>query len=269
MTNKTDSSQVFAPQNRIRPWLAVILDILIALMSIGARLAMFIGADRVGSFSSAGIGSLRYYTVLSNLFVGLVSLYCLPEDLHRARSTGAVYERAARSAAIPEDTATALIESGALGGVISTYGAPHPALRRRPALRIIASSTVMVTLAVVLCFLGPIFGYPYMFMGSNLYLHLLAPLAAMLNCWITRAGSRVRPRVALFAMIPTLLYGIFYVGNILLNGVGQGMGTNDWYGFTMFGWDFVPVIFAVIVAVTGFFALLLFRLGGGRMRRRG
>ena len=267
MSGYNDSSRVFTHPHRFRYWLTVVLDVLIALMSIGGWLYMFLGSGVSGILSGAGLRSLRYYTVLSNLFAGLVSLWCLPEDLHRALSTGAVYERAARSAAIPGDTSAALIESGALGGVLSASRSGRPAARRKPALRIIASATVTVTLAVVLGFLGPIFGYSSLFAGANLYLHLLSPLAAILNCIVSRAGSRTYRRAALYAMIPTFLYAAFYLANILLNGVGEWPDTNDWYGFTMFGWGFVPVIFGAIVGATGLFALLLYMLGGGRLSR--
>ena len=40
---------------------------------------------------------------------------------------------------------------------------------------------------------------------------------------------------ALIAVIPMIVYGTFYLGNILLNGRGEWPDTNDWYGFAMWG----------------------------------
>ena len=263
MTSRSNSSRAFAHPHRFRAWLTVALDVLIAAMSIGAWLYMFLGPGAMGLLSGAGFVSLRYYTILSNLFVGLASLYCLTEDLRVALNTGEVHGRAARSAAIPgaEDTSAVLIESGALGGVLTAYGRPSPGARRRPALRIIASATVMVTLTVVLTFLGPTKGYAPLFAGPSLFLHLVVPLVALVNCIVSRAGRRVRCGVALLAMIPTVLYGAYYIGNILINGIGEGPATNDWYGFTIFGWKFVPVVYVAAILLTGLFGLILFLLG--------
>lgn len=44
-------------------------------------------------------------------------------------------------------------------------------------------------------------------------------------------------RYAVFAAIPTLLYAIGYMLNILINGIGGPWPyTNDFYGFLNWGW---------------------------------
>ena len=71
----------------------------------------------------------------------------------------------------------------------------------------------------------------------------------------------------LFGVVPVLLYGIFYYGNILLNGVGERPYTNDWYGFTLFGEQLMPLVLAVMLLATWLFALIV-RVGNAAVRAR-
>ena len=57
-------------------------------------------------------------------------------------------------------------------------------------------------------------------------------------------------RWTLYTMIPVLIYGAFYLGNILINGVGVWPDTNDFYGFVNWGLPVGIGIFAVILTAT-------------------
>jgi hypothetical protein len=62
-----------------------------------------------------------------------------------------------------------------------------------------------------------------------------------------------------FAAVPTLLYGLGYMTNILINGMGgQWPDTNDFYAFLSWGWPVGIVIFAAIT-LTAFGAACIFR----------
>jgi hypothetical protein len=65
---------------------------------------------------------------------------------------------------------------------------------------------------------------------------------------------------ALIAVIPMIVYGTFYLGNILLNGRGEWPDTNDWYGFAMWGIPASFLVFVIIAAATWVFALILWKL---------
>ena len=117
--------------------------------------------------------------------------------------------------------------------------------------------SVALTFTVVMTFLGPIYGYPGMFMGASLYMHLLVPLAAAADfCLLDRSGP-VTIRDTFYALIPMALYAAVYIPNILINGVGEWPNTNDWYGFFAFGGVMAAVIALVILLVTWGLALLL------------
>ena len=76
-----------------------------------------------------------------------------------------------------------------------------------------------------------------------------------------------RIKESLVGVLPVLVYGAFYYGNILLNGVGERPYTNDWYGFTLFGEQFMPVVLAVMLLATWVFALAV-RAGNAAVRKR-
>ncbi|MBR1759095.1 MAG: hypothetical protein IJ744_10290 [Lachnospiraceae bacterium] len=111
-------------------------------------------------------------------------------------------------------------------------------------------TSVGLTFIVVMAFLGPTMGYRLMFVGSSLYMHLIVPLLAAGEFIFLDHEHEVRMRDTLCAVIPMVLYGIFYVGNILINGVGEGFTSNDWYGFTMFGVDKIWLVYLIVTLVT-------------------
>lgn len=57
--------------------------------------------------------------------------------------------------------------------------------------------------------------------------------------------------------LPALVYGAFYLANVLINGIGKWPDTNDWYGFLNWGYPVGIVIFAAIVLMDFGMAVLL------------
>lgn len=62
---------------------------------------------------------------------------------------------------------------------------------------------------------------------------------------------------ALIAVLPMLLYGLFYVGNIAVNGIGKGAETNDWYGFAARGPKWAAVVFVCMTAAAWLIAAMM------------
>lgn len=56
---------------------SLLVNAAIAVLSVGSWLHMLLGFDSDKTLSTRGIGSLKYYTVLSNLFSGFVSALCV------------------------------------------------------------------------------------------------------------------------------------------------------------------------------------------------
>ena len=61
-------------------------------------------------------------------------------------------------------------------------------------------------------------------------------------------------------MLSPLIYGAFYLGNNLINGIGEWPDTNDWYFFLAWGYPVGILIFAVTCAVTWLLGLMMRKL---------
>ena len=126
-------------------------------------------------------------------------------------------------------------------------------------LKYIAAASVGLTCVTVMVFLGPLYGYPEMLKGPSFFLHLLTPVVAiaemifLADTGFTRKDNRL-------VVIPPLVYGIVYLGNIALNGIGEWPDTNDWYLFLTWGFPVGILIFAVICAVTWLLGLAMRKL---------
>ena len=122
-------------------------------------------------------------------------------------------------------------------------------------LKYIAAVSVGLTFTVVMIFLGPIFGYALMFYGASLWFHLLIPLMAMAEFVICNR-KKMTVKDNLLTVFPMLVYGISYLGNIIINGIPG----NDWYGFLRWGYVVGAVILVIIVIITFLIGFILKKL---------
>ena len=116
-------------------------------------------------------------------------------------------------------------------------------------LKFVATVAVSITFLVVMTFLGPLYGYPFMFEGANLWFHLLVPAGAILEQVFLSKGPFDRKDV-LFAALPVLFYGAGYLCNILMNGVSEWPDTNDWYSFMMWGYPGAAMIYGGLILIS-------------------
>ncbi len=124
---------------------------------------------------------------------------------------------------------------------------------------------VTVTFAVVAFFFGPVWGFAQFYTGGNLFFHLLEPVAAIAGFCLSKK-SYMPLRYAVFAAVPTLLYGCGYLLNILINGIGGPWpGTNDFYAFLSWGWPVGILIFAVITGSAFAVACIFRKINNGRV----
>ena len=128
-------------------------------------------------------------------------------------------------------------------------------LKGNEIIKYVAAVSVGLTFMVVMAFLGPIFGYAMMFTGPSLWFHLLIPLAAMAEL-IVFNRKKLTAKDNLWTVFPMLVYGISYLGNIIINGI-RG---NDWYGFLRWGYPVGAVVLVIIVLITYLIGLLLRKL---------
>lgn len=165
---------------------------------------------RDGALAGDGWSDLKYFTVESNLLTGVTAVLWL-----------------------------------VLRAIKGKGGAP----KWLSLLKYLAAVSVFVTFTVVILFLGPLYGYGRMYYGSNLFFHLIIPLLAILEM-IFLAEEDISFRESFLGMIPTLLYGVGYLVNCLMNGIGTWETVrNDWYGFLEWGYPIGILIFAVICLI--------------------
>ena len=116
-------------------------------------------------------------------------------------------------------------------------------------LKYTGTAAVTVTMLTVFLFLAPSVGkgwYGALLKGpSNLFMHLLTPLAALVSFCIFEKRGMTFPQ-CLFGMLPVLLYGPLYLNRILY--APEEKRWDDFYGFNRNGkW---PAMFAIMMAGT-------------------
>jgi len=209
-------------------------DLIITIFMIIGLWVMFSGHTKGDEIlSTSGFRNFKYYTTLTNVFCGIVSLIT---------------------------AILLLVKKGSIGKTAMTF-------------KLMAASLVGVTFLVVVLFLGPLYGHSNMYRGANLWFHLILPVTALIEFFFYRTeGKKEDANIpfsdTLKAFVPTIVYGLFYIFNSLINGIGYGRDTNDWYGFIRWGYPVGILIFAVIVAVNWGVACIL-RIINNRINRGG
>ena len=203
------------------------VDILnIVLITLAAIFGVFSGD---GALWRAGFGRFVFFTVDSSVLAALALAVALPFKIRRLKS-GKMLPTAV----------TALCFTGA--------------------------SAVTVTFLTVVLFLGPLYGYGSMYVGNNLFLHMICPLLAVVSFIFDCGGEkRLDPRLTPAGVLPTLIYGAVYFIMVIVVGRENG-GWADFYGFNMSGRWYVSV--AVMLAATYAAALALWALQCAYLRRR-
>ena len=202
--------------SRKNPTSEIIFNLVIVLLAVTGIILMITSQPEEGALQSSGLENFKFYTVLTNVFCGIIALVQLIFIL------------------LKKDTDKIRV------------------------LKLAAVVGVAITFAVVAFMFGPLYGYPQFYKRGNLFFHLLEPLAAIAEFILIRR-EKMPFRYTVFAAIPTLLYGIGYLLNILINGIGGPWPyTNDFYAFLSWGWPVGIAIFTGI-PLTAFAVACVFR----------
>ena len=190
------------------------------------------------SLTAAGIASMKFFTVLSNVFRGIVSLVMAVFLLRTAK--------------------TPMIEGNGQNRLSGrSESASNAPLQY---LHFMSTCSVGLTFLVVFAFFGPLYGIARMLKGANFFFHLIIPLLSMLE-YVLFAEKKMKMPGLLTAAIPPLIYGICYLINLLVNGIGYGPDSNDWYGFAIWGLPAGMGIFAAICVASVLIGTVLNALG--------
>lgn len=203
-------------------WASIAINVLVALLSILAWLWILLGAGDSGQLAQRGIGSLKYFTVLSNIFSAAVSATYL---------------------------------------VVCVGGGVQPPLWL-VVLKLVAAAAVMLTFLTTAILLMPLYGWKGLYVGGNLWLHLILPLFAAVDCCLFLPVSDVPLSLTPWAMVPVAAYGAFYLRQVLVHGAKENGVVYDFYGFLRWGRSKIPMVLAAMLLVTWGIALVLRALGG-------
>ena len=121
----------------------------------------------------------------------------------------------------------------------------------------VGATAVGLTFLIVVLFLAPGYGFDKMYNYANLFFHALAPVVAMANYMFFNKECRIRVVDTLFAIVPSLLYGIVYFIIVAsLNGYGDI--NIDFYLFGKDGPWMGAFNFISIMAIAYVFGLLIY-----------
>lgn len=195
----------------------IIINLVIVILTVIGIVLMVTGKSEEGALQSSGLENFKFYTVLTNVFCGLIALIYLVLLIAKKNTD------------------------------------------KMAAFKLAAVCGVAITFAVVAFMFGPLYGYPQFYKRGNLFFHLLEPIAAIVEFILIRR-KKIPFKYTVIAAVPTLLYGIGYMSNILINGIGGPWpDTNDFYAFLSWGWPVGIAIFASITLMA-FAAACIFRL---------
>ncbi len=199
--------------------LSLFIKIIIVIFVVIGTVIMFNGAADETGLTANGIYNLKYFTVLSNILCGIITLIDIIEMLTLGRNTHLIF-------------------------------------------RLISASSVGLTFVIIAFFLQPMYREMNMYQNGNLWFHLIVPVTAMLGFVLLDSKSdetntKIPFRFTFIAAVPSLIYGVGYLINILVNGVGKWPDTNDWYGFLNWGFPVGICIFAAVVIINWIVAVIL------------
>jgi hypothetical protein len=197
--------------------ITIVVNATIAVASVLAWVSVVRGRGDDRSLMAHGLSSLKYYTVLSNLFSALAS--------------------------------TAYVASTLVhGGVPAAWVL---------VLKLAGASVVMVTFLTVMLFLGPTMGWANMFKAGNFWLHLVLPLAAAADVCLLVPVGNLPLAATLAPVAFTAAYGVFYLGRVIRYGRERDGKVYDFYGFLRWGEHTMALVVIVMLTLTWVIAVLL------------
>lgn len=122
-------------------------------------------------------------------------------------------------------------------------------------LKIIGTAGVTVTMLTVLLFLGRVYGYKPILTGSDLFMHLITPLLALISlCVFERRG--IGFATSFIGVLPVVLYAPLYLYNVVL--APEEKRWEDFYKFNTNGnWK---ISYAIMLAGSMLICIALYFL---------
>ena len=130
------------------------------------------------------------------------------------------------------------------------------------ALYLMGTSAVSLTFFVVFAYLGNIseYGLKALLMNSNLFLHLIIPVASIISFILFLRTDKLPFKYTLWGIIPTFIYGIWYLSNVLTHMEnGKVSPKYDFYWFVQQGVKSAIIVVPIIFIISYLISLVLWR----------
>lgn len=190
------------------------LNILIVLLDIFALIIMFANVHIMNMpdpvEEAHWYGMLKYFTTLSNIFVGFTSFLLLVEE-HK----------------VLKDNRKVISPKYYL-------------------LKYISVVSVTVTFLTVFLYLGPGSdgGIKSMLTNSNLFFHCIIPILSIISFTMFERTNKINQKYIKYGILPVLIYGIIYVVNVVSHIENNKVSIQyDWY------WFFQKSIWLILIVV--------------------
>ena len=224
-------------KGKINIKISIITNIIITILTILASVMMFTGFMFMSGYDpileSTKIGMFRFFTVDSNVFMGIIALLFAIEEIK------------------------------ILNGKINQVST------KMYILKLMATTSVGLTFITVFGYLGPIAkgGIPSMLMNSNLFFHLLIPVISIINFIVFERTDKLEFKYSFLGVIPTFIYAIYYISNILIHlEEGKVSPIYDWYWFVQGGIWQAFIVLPLMMVITYIISLTLWRLNRKKCR---
>lgn len=209
--------------------ISLTINIIIFIFTLFASIVMFTGFKFMHGIEpvleSTKLGMFRFFTVDSNMFMGLIALIFAYKEIQLIK--------------------------GKINNIPKIYYI----------LKLMGTTAVSLTFVVVFAYLGPISkgGIPSMLMNSNLFYHFLTPVLSIVTFVSFEKNNFLKKKDTLFGIIPTILYAIYYLINILIHiENGKVSPVYDWYWFVQSGVWTAVIVAPMILFITYIISLLLY-----------
>ncbi len=182
-----------------------------------------------GVLSAAKLASLKYFTVDSNILMGIFALWAALDQ----------------------------------GKVLKGKKAEVSALTY--VLKLTGTVGVTLTMLMTIFFLGPTMGRTYgffsLFEKSNIFLHLLNPVLSIIVFLCFEKSSKIKFKHTFTAVIPLVIYGVYYVTEALTHMTDGVINKGyDWYGFFVLGVRSAYIVLPLITIITWLISFALRKL---------
>ncbi len=209
--------------------ISFIFNIIISILMILGLFIMFFNLKFMPGkdlLTTKGIAVLKYFTVLSNILVGIISLlFAYNEYLFLKNKKTNISNK--------------------------IY-----------ILKMVGTVSVSITFLVTLLYLAPSIdnGFYLLYRNSNLFFHLIIPLLSIIS-FIFFEKNKIKFKYTFLSLIPIILYGIYYVTNILVHVENNSISKEyDFYGFVQGDISSIGFVFIFLLVIAYLVTLLIWFL---------